>query len=82
MQRLVNTFLDYLAEDPDHVRSHLVGDYGGTYEKRWQQGAVRWLALSAVTRDVYDRGRYIHDNAEGSSVLGRALILRWDPDVP
>jgi len=82
MQRLVNTFLDYLALDPDHVRSHLVEDYGGVYERRWQQGAVRWLALSAVTRDVYDRGRYIYDNAEGDSVLGRALLLKWDPDVP
>jgi hypothetical protein len=81
MTRLANTFTGYLAADPAAVESHLDPDYGSGPDRRWQQGAVRWMNLAATDREVYDLGRWIYHNHEGDTLLGRALLARWrDPD--
>jgi len=81
MDRLARTFVEFLAADPDEVRSHLDHDgYGGGYDSRWQRGAVRWAPLAAFDRQVYDVARYIYWNAEGASFVGRALLHRHRPD--
>ncbi len=80
LERFANTYLRYLTTNPHAVRSHLVPDYGGGVDRRWQQAATRWTPLAGVDPNVWHRARYIRFNADGNHLLARAMLLRYAPD--